>query len=346
MQTTQAFGSTRNTIADPRRIHQESAYTELKALIRAKGLLEREPSYYLVQAGVTAGLVLLTIVLLVTAHSLSVRLLTAVLMAVTSAQLGFLGHDLGHRQVFKKPLYDDLVMLVITPLLGILPSWWIDAHNRHHSTPNDLERDPHTTIPVLAFSEGQVRRKTGISRFLIRQQAYYFLPLLCLSIVGTKLNGIVHVARGQAKYPLAEVFGFSLHVVLYSGLLIWTMPLADALLVATVHHALTGLYFGLMFAPNHKGMPTFSSAQRPDFLRSQVLTSRNIRPNPVTDFLYGGLNYQIEHHLFPNMPRNHLKAAQPIVRSFCLERGISYYETSFLRSYSEVFGHLKKVVAV
>ena len=79
-----------------------------------------------------------------------------------------------------------------------------------------------------------------------------------------------------------------------------------------------------------------------DFFHTQVLTARNIRGSRFVDFWYGGLNYQIEHHLFPTLPRNRLSAAQPIVEQFCAERGISYHETSLAGSYAEIFRHLKR----
>jgi hypothetical protein len=82
-----------------------------------------------------------------------------------------------------------------------------------------------------------------------------------------------------------------------------------------------------------------------DFLRRQVLTSRNVIAHPITDFWYGGLNYQIEHHLFPRLPRNKLREAQPIIRGFCRDHSIAYHETSVLQSYKEILQHLHEVGA-
>jgi fatty acid desaturase len=79
-----------------------------------------------------------------------------------------------------------------------------------------------------------------------------------------------------------------------------------------------------------------------DFLRTQVLTARNVRGNWFLDYWYGGLNYQIEHHLFPTMPRNRLRYAKPLVERFCAERGIAYHETSIGGSYKEIFQHLRR----
>jgi fatty acid desaturase len=103
---------------------------------------------------------------------------------------------------------------------------------------------------------------------------------------------------------------------------------------------LFGLYLGCCFAPNHKGMPILEEGKEPDYLRRQVLTSRNVRGSRVVDFLMGGLNYQIEHHLFPSMPRPSLRRAQPLVRAFCAERGVSYSESSVVGSYGEALRHL------
>jgi fatty acid desaturase len=135
----------------------------------------------------------------------------------------------------------------------------------------------------------------------------------------------------------------ALHFALYVGLLLLVMPAWQAGVFILVHQGVMGFYMGSVFAPNHKGMLIVEPGMQLDFLRQQVLTTRNIKPHPLTDFLYGGLNYQIEHHLFPNLPRNNLKAAKPIVQAFCAERGIAYYETGVLQSYAEVARYLHEV---
>lgn len=76
-----------------------------------------------------------------------------------------------------------------------------------------------------------------------------------------------------------------------------------------------------------------------------MLTSRNIRGGWLTDLLSGSLNYQIEHHLFPAMPRNQLRRAHLIVRQFCEQEGVAYHETSVLGSYRELLGFLHQVGA-
>ena len=112
-----------------------------------------------------------------------------------------------------------------------------------------------------------------------------------------------------------------------------------------VHQGVFGLYNSSVFATNHKGMPIITEESRSDFFREQVMTSRNVSGHPVTDFWYGGLNYQIEHHLFPTMPRCNLRRAQPIIEAFCREKGVGYHTTSLFASYREGFASLHRATA-
>lgn len=113
-----------------------------------------------------------------------------------------------------------------------------------------------------------------------------------------------------------------------------------AIAFLAVHQGVFGLYLGSIFAPNHKGMPILTGKDRPDFLRRQVLTSRNVRGSRFIDIALGGLNHQIEHHLFPSMPTPQLRDAHPIVRRYCEELGIPYLETSLIASYRQALTSL------
>jgi fatty acid desaturase len=104
-----------------------------------------------------------------------------------------------------------------------------------------------------------------------------------------------------------------------------------------------GLYLGSSFAPNHKGMPILDASDRSGFLRRQLLTSRNVHGGFLTDAALGGLNYQIEHHLFPSMPRPNLRHSQPLIREYCLQRDLPYCQSSLAGSYLQALRHLKNV---
>jgi len=106
--------------------------------------------------------------------------------------------------------------------------------------------------------------------------------------------------------------------------------------------ALFGLYLGASFAPNHTGMPIVGPEARFDFLRRQVLMSRNISGGRWIDVGMGGLNKQIEHHLFPSMPRPALRHAKPIVEAYCREHDVMYTQMSLWRSYGVIRRYLNR----
>jgi fatty acid desaturase len=333
-------GAISTTSIDPPR---GSDYAALLRQVKAAGLLDRRYRYYLTKIVVTAGLFVAGWTLFVALGDSWWQLIVAAFLAFVFAQLGFIGHDAGHRQIFRTGRFNDLVGILHANLgIGLSYDWWVDKHNRHHAHPNDEDRDPDINIRALAFTTRQARAKTGLARFMARHQRYLFLLLLLLEALQLHALSIRALARGS-RHRVVEVALLALHIVGYLALLLTVLSPAKALVFMTVHQGLLGLYLGLAFAPNHKGMPTLTAADQADFLRRQVLTSRNVRGGWLTDLLLGGLNYQIEHHLFPSMPRPSLRRSQPIVQSFCQEHGVSYLETSLIASYTQALRHLHDV---
>jgi len=100
-----------------------------------------------------------------------------------------------------------------------------------------------------------------------------------------------------------------------------------------------------VFIPNHIGMRRLTQADKPSYLEQQVTTSRNISNPPVLDFYYGGLNSQIEHHLFPRVSHDRYRAMRPVVRAFCQARGIAYQEASLYGALASVGRHLGAMTA-
>ena len=180
---------------------------------------------------------------------------------------------------------------------------------------------------------------------MARWQAFLFFPLLLLEGLSLHWSSIEAVWRGQMKQRLLERALLCTHVVLYLTAVFLVLPPLKAVVFIAVHQGLWGLYMGCSFAPNHKGMPTVTGDSDWDFLRKQVLTSRNVRGGALVDFALGGLNYQIEHHLFPNMPRPNLRRAQPVVQAFCAAHDISYHQCGLWRCYADVLRHLHAVGA-
>ena len=271
---------------------------------------------------------------------------TAAYLGVVATQLAFVGHDAGHRQIFRGGWATEVVGLIHGNLLvGISFGWWVPKHDAHHTNPNHEDLDPDIGIAALAFTAAQARGKRGLARVIARSQAFLFFPLLLLEAGHLHVASVTSILRGRGRANVVEGLLLLAHVAGYVTVLLVVLTPVQALAFALVQQGLFGLYLGCSFAPNHKGMPTLTEADELDFLRRQVLTSRNVRGSRVVDFLLGGLNYQIEHHLFPNMPRPNLRAAQPLVREFCAQRGLAYTEASLVGSYAQALRHLHAVGA-
>src|SRR6266700_1527453 len=321
-------------------------YAELKQLIKRNELLDKQPAYYTFKILFTMGLLAVGVTFLIVVNNFLLQLLNAVYLAFVFAQISFLGHDIGHRQVFRTTWKIDISSFVIGNLLvGWSGSWWIDKHNRHHGHPNQVDLDPDIDVPFLAFTEEEARSKKGFLRFMVKYQAYLILPLELLASLSFLIFSVRFILEKKAKYPAAELLVMTVHYLLYLGLLLSQLSIWQAAVFILIHRALFGLYLGSVAAPNHKGMLVLDKDSPLDFLRQQVLTARNVKAGAFTDFWYGGLNYQIEHHLFPTRPRNRLREAQQIVKAFCKQHSISYHETGMLQSYREILQCLHEVSA-
>jgi len=341
-----SLNAKRSTATVNGKIPSPNEYVQLKRLIKQRGLLDQQPVYYTWKFLFTVGLLALGIAFLFALHNFWLLLLDALYMGFVSMQAGLLGHDIGHRQVFRNGRRSRLAgFLVGNLLVGWSWSWWIDKHNAHHGHPNQPGLDPDIVRPFTAFTEDVAMSRQGLARTLAKYQAYLEFPLYLFSPLTFLVLSILFLYRKKARYVKTEALLLILHYTLYAGLLLWRLNPWQALLFMMVHHAFFGLYLGSIGAPNHKGMPILDANSPVDFLRQQVLTARNVTGSPLIDFWYGGLNFQIEHHLFPTMPRNKLRRARPLIKAFCEQRNIAYCETSMLQSYKDILHFLHAVSA-
>jgi fatty acid desaturase len=330
----------------PPRAGRWSEYTQLSRQVKQAGLLDRRHGYYTAKLILNLGLLAAGGAAFVALEDSWWQLVTAAYLAVVFTQLAFVGHDAGHRQIFRSRRANNLVGLVHANLLvGISFGWWVGKHDRHHSNPNHEDLDPDIDIPALAFTAGQARDKRGLARVVARYQAFLFFPLLLLEAAQLHVASAKAIVRAIGRATVVEALLLLLHFVAYLTALFLVLSPLQAAVFVLVQQGLFGLYLGCSFAPNHKGMPTLTEADELDFLRTQVLTSRNVRGSRLVDWLLGGLNYQIEHHLFPNMPRPNLRRAQPLVRAFCSQHDLPYTEATMFGSYAEALRHLHSVGA-
>ncbi|WP_460335047.1 fatty acid desaturase family protein [Actinoallomurus acanthiterrae] len=327
-----------------------SDYAVLAQQVRQTGMLERRPGYYSMKIAINLGMLGVAGAVFVLLRHSWWQMFVAAYLGIVFTQIAFVGHDAGHRQIAGSRRVNDLIgVLHGNLLIGLSYGWWVAKHNRHHANPNHEDRDPDVASGAIAFTAGQVLARRGwTARTLARHQAYLFFPMLLLEGVNLHIASVRALfgdGMGRTRSKSAEALLLGVHLTGYlTALLIVLTPL-QALVFVAVHQCVFGFYMGCTFAPNHKGMPTVREADKLDYLRRQVLTSRNIRGGRFADFVLGGLNYQIEHHLFPSMPRPSLRRAQELVRAHCGHHGLTYHESGILGSYGQVLRHLHAVGA-
>lgn len=324
-------------------ISPTGTFTELAARVRAAGLLSPRPDYYSWKIALNLALTAVVWTAFFVVGDSWWQLLVAVALGLSFVQSGFLGHDVGHQQVTRRRRTQYLLgLLHLNLLIGAAYGWWVRHHSMHHSEPNNLDRDPDTVRRQVIFDVSELPAKgtTRFRRFVIRFQSVMFFVLLAQEAWRVHAAGFRLARAGLLRNARVELGLVVLHGVVVGGLVFWQLSFGLAVVFLLVSQTVFGFYLGAVFAPNHKGMPVYRSTTSLDWLHKQVLTARNIRPGRCVDFAFGGLNYQVEHHLFPTMARANLSKARPIVREYCDSHGIPYCEVSAVESYRAVARHL------
>ena len=323
-----------------------SLYSELLEAVRERGLLERRYGYYWTRIGLAlaaVGAIWAGVVLLGDSWF---QLILAGALGVVLTQFGFLGHDGAHRQIFRSPRWNEWMSRVFAGVFaGMSYGWWRAKHNPHHAAPNQEGRDPDIAPGIVAFTpDALTRRRSRITSWLGHRQGWFFFPLLTLEGLNLQVSSVqLLLRRGSMPHQRVEAALVLSRLLVYVVALLVLLPVGKAGAFFGVQMALFGLCLGSAFAPNHIGMPVVPKTMKLDFLRRQVLMSRNVRGGVFVDFALGGLNYQVEHHLFPSMPRPNLKHAQPLVRDYCARNGVPYTEEGLFTSYRIVVGYLNNV---
>ncbi len=321
------------------------AYTDVSRVVKETGLLTRTPWFYalvgtallLALGGIVTGFILL--------GDSWFQLLMAGALGIVLTQVAFVAHEAAHRAVLKSgPANDRLARILANGVVGISYAWWTNKHTRHHANPNRVDKDPDIEIDTISFLDTDAASARGLRRAITKRQGWLFFPLLTLEGLNLHYLGITYlVTEKDAKSRWLELGLIAVRLAAVVVPVFLLLPLGMAFAFMGVQLAVFGLYMGAAFAPNHKGMPVIAPDAKLDFFSKQVRTSRNIRGGWWATWLMGGLNYQIEHHLFPNMPRPHLARARDIVREQCTTLSVPYAETSLGRSYAIVIEYLNRV---
>jgi fatty acid desaturase len=320
-------------------------YRDLFNTMKDLGYMRRRYGWYafrfgLLLAGFAAGVAVLFIV-----GPSPWQLLNAVWFSFIITQIAFMSHDGAHRQIFESGKANEWASRIVGNLfVGLSYGWWMKKHGAHHAQPNKIGKDGDIKAGAIVFTAQDAQDIHGVRAWFMARQHWYFLPILLLAGADLHVNALKTVlGRAPFKHRVAEASLLAVRLIGFPILVLFALGPWWGLAFLAVQVGFFGLYMAGSFAPNHKGMPVIPESLNVDFLRRQTLLSRNISGGPAVGFLMGGLNYQIEHHLFPSMPSIALRKAQPIVREYCEANGVRYTETTIVGSYRIIINYLKRV---
>ncbi len=323
-----------------------SEFTELAKAVRGSGLLRRRYGYYWTKLIALPLTLAAGIAVFIWIGDTWWQLFTALGFAVLLTQIAFLGHDAAHRQIFVSGRWNDWISLILGDLLvGMSYGWWQHKHTRHHANPNKLGADPDIALPVIAVTaDGASRPRGPIVGWLRGHQGLFFFPILLFEGLSLHASGVRRVVtREHLDRRWVEIGFMSVRLIGFTTLVFLVLSPGVAFVFLAVQLGVFGFYMGVSFAPNHKGMPVVPRELTLDFLRRQVMMSRDIRGSRLLDVAMGGLNYQIEHHLFPSMPRPHLRRAAPMIAAYCRDHGVPYTQTGLFASYAIIVRYINRV---
>ncbi|KAJ3307801.1 hypothetical protein HDU76_004361 [Blyttiomyces sp. JEL0837] len=276
-------------------------------------------------------------------------------MALFWQQCGWLAHDFLHHQVFKYRPYNDAVgFLVGNVFQGFSVNWWKNKHCTHHSVPNVHTEDPDIdTMPFLAWSEHALEfftdfKEADVARFMVAYQPVLFFPILAVARLAWCTSSIRYNLNGRVANPTVafiEIATLALHWILLLGISFGLCNVLRALLFVFVAETACGVMLAIVFTVNHNGMPVFTSkaASKMNFYELQIVTGRDVEPTHFANWFTGGLNYQIEHHCFPSIPRHQFYRVAPLVESLCKKHGVVYHKTSLWGGLGEILGRLTSI---
>ena len=326
-------------------LRQVSLYTDLSRRIKEEGLLARRPWWYAGRiAGLGVGFAVAT-ALLLTLGQTWWQLPVAALFGILFTQTAFLSHDGAHRQIFASGKANEWAARIFGNLVtGLSYGWWTHKHSRHHANPNKVGLDDDIAPGPLVFTPEDSNARRGLARWLTARQGWLFWPLTTLEGLNLHLSAVTTaLGRAPVAHRGTEMAMLAVRLVGWPVLVFATLGAGLGAAFLAVQLVVFGVYMAGCFAPAHIGMPIVPRDVSIDFLQRQVLMSRNIRGGRLVDWAMGGLNLQVEHHLFPSLPSVALREAMPIVRRYLAEHEVPYSEAGLFEAYGIVVRWLNEV---
>ncbi|XP_046301710.1 fatty acid desaturase 2-like protein FADS2B [Marmota monax] len=278
----------------------------------------------------------------------TVTLFISFLLTVSQAQSSFLQHDIGHLSMFKKSKWNHLMhKFVMCHLKGLSANWWNYRHFQHHVKPNIYPKDPDIDMgPLFLLGDSQPVKygKKKIKYINYEKQHLYFywvgLPLLMPVYFNLQSMQVMYLRRYWVDIAWVSSF-YIRHFITFGPF----YGIFGTVLLIYLVKFLESPWIAYVTQMSHIPMK-MSTEENRDWLSTQVLATCNIEQSFFNDWFTGHLNFQIEHHLFPTMPRHNYHKVAPLVRSLCTKHGLQYVNKPMLKAFGDIIRALKKSAAL
>ncbi|CAO2584662.1 Acyl-CoA (8-3)-desaturase [Lemmus lemmus] len=321
-------------------------FRELRTTVERMGLLKANHLFFLLH--------LLHILLLDVAAWLTLWIfgtslvpffLCTVLLSTVQIQAGWLQHDFGHLSVFSTSTWNHLLhRFVIGHLKGAPASWWNYLHFQHHAKPNCFGKDPDIKMHPLILALGKVLSvelgKQKKKYMPYNHQHKYFFLIFPPGVVPFFFQWYIFyfVFKRKEWVDLAWMLSF------YARFCFTYMPLLGLkglLGLFLLFRLLESIWFVWVTQMNHLPMH-IDHDRNVDWVSTQLQATCNVDQSAFNDWFCGHLNFQIEHHLFPTMPRHNYHKVAPLVQSLCTKYGVKYKSKPLLSAFADIVYSLKE----
>nr|Q9LEN0.1 RecName: Full=Bifunctional delta 6-fatty acyl acetylenase/desaturase; Short=CpAcet6 [Ceratodon purpureus]CAB94992.1 delta 6-fatty acetylenase [Ceratodon purpureus] len=327
-------------------------YRDMRAEFVREGLFKSSKAWFLLQTLINAALFAASIATICYDKSYWAIVLSASLMGLFVQQCGWLAHDFLHQQVFENRTANSFFgYLFGNCVLGFSVSWWRTKHNIHHTAPNECDEqytpldEDIDTLPIIAWSK-EILATVESKRILrvLQYQHYMILPLLFMARYSWTFGSLLFTFNPDLSTTkgLIEKGTVAFHYAWFSWAAFHILPgVAKPLAWMVATELVAGLLLGFVFTLSHNGKEVYNESK--DFVRAQVITTRNTKRGWFNDWFTGGLDTQIEHHLFPTMPRHNYPKIAPQVEALCKKHGLEYDNVSVVGASVAVVKALKEI---
>lgn len=335
-------------------------YKRLVATLEAKNFFQTNYVFYVLEMIKCFTLFFISIWIILSVNfeykSTFLYCTAAFFMAAFWQQMAFVGHDLGHNGVTANNKIDHVLGVLLANYLGAISmGWWKDSHNTHHIVTNDPIHDPDIQhLPFLAVTKRffddvystyhrRILKFDAFAKIMVAVQHKFYYLIMFLGKFNLLAQSIIFLTMNKrARLVGFELFGLVFFLTWYSYLVSYIDGGLNKLLFVFLSSGITSLLH-VQITISHFSMDTSERLPDEEFFKHQLRTTMDVDCSPWMDWLHGGLQFQIVHHLFPRMPRPNYRAASKYVIDFCIKHNINYTKFNFIESNKVIINHLEKV---